>query len=281
MKADLHCHTKYSDGDLTPIELATFAKEKGVDIIAITDHDTIKVLDREVNASTIPILKGVELSTYHNNECIHLLGYFKNNEVSIEIKEFLQTFEGKRKNRISKIIEKLKIHYNLIIDYDSVEKFADGVIGRVHVYKALEEKYGITRKDAFDKYIGDNQLGYVPMEELTLKDAIDILHKNNAIAVLAHPINIKKTKIEDIITLGIDGIEVYYPTHSLEDEKYYLSLVEKYNLLITGGSDFHSEKRQDVKTDIGHSTIKDTNIDILLKKLNIEVGKENDREQVG
>lgn len=277
MKADLHCHTKYSDGDLTPIELSMRAKQKGVDIIAVTDHDTVKVLDSEIKDCHIPILKGVELSTYHNSECIHLLGYFKNNEVSIEIKKLFETYEEKRKNRIIKIIEKLNKHYNLIIDYDSVKKFADGVIGRVHVYKALEEKYGITRQDAFDKYIGDNQLAYVPMEELTLKEAIDVLHKNNAIAVLAHPINIKKTKVEDLIKLGIDGIEVYYPTHSLEDKNYYLSLVEKYNLLITGGSDFHSEKRQDIKTDIGHSTIKDTNIDILLKKLNIEVGIKNDR----
>ena len=277
MKADLHCHTKYSDGDLTPIELSMRAKQKGVDIIAVTDHDTVKVLDSEIKDCHIPILKGVELSTYHNSECIHLLGYFKNNEVSIEIKKLFETYEEKRKNRIIKIIEKLNKHYNLIIDYDSVKKFADGVIGRVHVYKALEEKYGITRQDAFDKYIGDNQLAYVSMEELTLKEAIDVLHKNNAIAVLAHPINIKKTKVEDLIKLGIDGIEVYYPTHSLEDKNYYLSLVEKYNLLITGGSDFHSEKRQDIKTDIGHSTIKDTNIDILLKKLNIEVGIKNDR----
>lgn len=277
MKADLHCHTKYSDGDLTPIELSMRAKQKGVDIIAVTDHDTVKVLDSEIKDCHIPILKGVELSTYHNSECIHLLGYFKNNEVSIEIKKLFETYEEKRKNRIIKIIEKLNKHYNLIIDYDSVKKFADGVIGRVHVYKALEEKYGITRQDAFDKYIGDNQLAYVPMKELTLKEAIDVLHKNNAIAVLAHPINIKKTKVEDLIKLGIDGIEVYYPTHSLEDKNYYLSLVEKYNLLITGGSDFHSEKRQDIKTDIGHSTIKDTNIDILLKKLNIEVGIKNDR----
>lgn len=277
MKADLHCHTKYSDGDLTPIELSMRAKLKGVDIIAVTDHDTVKVLDSEIKDCHIPILKGVELSTYHNSECIHLLGYFKNNEVSIEIKKLFETYEEKRKNRIIKIIEKLNKHYNLIIDYDSVKKFADGVIGRVHVYKALEEKYGITRQDAFDKYIGDNQLAYVPMEELTLKEAIDVLHKNNAIAVLAHPINIKKSKIEDLIKLGIDGIEVYYPTHSLEDENYYLSLAKKHNLLITGGSDFHSEKRQDIKTDIGHSTIKDTNIDILLKKLNIEVGIKNDR----
>lgn len=271
MKADMHNHTIYSDGTLNPIELSKYAKSKGLNLIAITDHDSICAFTEDLSIAEIPIIKGVELSTYYNGENIHLLGYFINNKTTIEIEELLKYFEEKRKERVYEIIKKLKIHYNIDIEYESIKKYADGAIGRVHIAKAVGEKYKMPYKEVFERYIGDNQLAYVPTENFDFKDAIDVLHRNNAIAVLAHPVYIKKNNIEELIQLGIDGIEAHYPANTTEDENYYLELANKYNLIITGGSDFHTLPQKEGDGDIGLSTIQSEELKVLLKKLNINI----------
>ena len=104
MKADMHNHTIYSDGSLTPLELAEYGSSKGLNLIAITDHDSVSAFKEDLTSSVIPIIKGVELSTYYNGENIHLLGYFVNNESPKAIEELLQYFEQKRKERVYEII---------------------------------------------------------------------------------------------------------------------------------------------------------------------------------
>lgn len=271
MKADLHNHSIYSDGILTPLELANYAKEKELDIIAITDHDSVQAFEESIKDSSITFIKGVELSTFHNGENIHLLGYFINNEVTPEIKKILIEYEEARKNRIYKIIDKLKEHYNLDLTYEEITKYGTGVIGRVHVAKALTEKYGITQDEAFNNYIGNNQKGYVKTKNLELKDAIDILHQNNAIAVLAHPIKIKENNIEELIALGLDGIEAHYYLHTPEDEIKYLDLAEKYNLLVTGGSDFHKFPEKETDRDMAKATLKGKELTKFLKRINVDI----------
>ena len=271
MKADMHNHTIYSDGSLTPLELAEYGSSKGLNLIAITDHDSVSAFKEDLTSSVIPIIKGVELSTYYNGENIHLLGYFVNNESPKAIEELLQYFEQKRKERVYEIIEKLKKYYDLELVYDDIKKYADGAIGRVHVAKAIEEKYKVPFKEVFDKYIGNDQLAYVPTENFDFKDAIDVLHNNNAIAVLAHPMYITKNNVEELIKLGVDGIEAHYSKHTEEEEQQYLKLAKKYNLLVTGGSDLHRYPEKEDDVDLGQATISGKELEELLEKLNFKI----------
>lgn len=271
MRADMHNHSIYSDGILAPLELAHYGVSKGLDIIAITDHDSLKAFENELENLPISIIKGVELSTYYNNENIHLLGYFIDNESRTEIEETIEYYELKRKERIHRVIEKLKIYYELELTYEEIEKYADGAIGRVHVAKALEEKYKVPFSEVFDKYIGNNQLAYVPTENLDFQDAIELLHKNNAIAILAHPTYIKKNSIAELILMGLDGLEVYHPNNSLEEQIYYSELAKKYNLLITGGSDFHKYPNSKTDIDMGIATVSGEELQKILMKLNFKI----------
>lgn len=270
MKADLHNHTIHSDGILTPTELLNYARKQRVNIIAVTDHDSIKAVE-EIKENKLPIIIGTELSTYSKGENIHLLGYFIHNEIPPKMIETLNYFTEKRKERVIEMIKRLKQHFNLELKYEDILKFADGAISRTHVAKALEEKYQIPYREIFDKYIGDDCLAYVKTENLDFKDAIDLLHQNNAIAVIAHPVHIKKNNIEDLIKLGVDGIEAYYPSNEIEDEKKFLKLAKKYKLLVTGGSDFHSYPESSEMKELGYSTISGKDLDLFLNKIEYEI----------
>ncbi len=271
MKADLHNHTKNSDGSLSVSNLALLKKQEGFDLIAITDHDSIKGAREITKNLKIPVLLGIELSTYYKQENIHLLGYFKGNQLpSQEFQTFLHTLEEDRKKRVHKIIALLKKHGIEISDQD-VEKYADGAIARPHVAKAILEKYAFTWEEIFEKYIGDDAPCYVPTKNLSLEEAIALLHKNNALAILAHPHYILKSKLEEFIPLGVDGIEVFYPTIDDKTRKKLLRFAKKHALLITGGSDFHDKdqtKRHEALYPYG---IEDMYLEPFLKKLEVMI----------
>lgn len=269
MKADLHVHSCYSDGNMTVEEILKYAESKKIDVVAITDHDNLDSNSDILNLKKeTKLLLGVELSTYHNNENIHILGYFYNNEIKTnEIIEYLKELKDKRDKRIHKMISKLETLCGIYIKYEDVVKFAEGALGRVHVARAIEEKYGCSIDEAFNRYIGNNAKAYVPTSNFLTKDAIDFLHRNNAIAVIAHPKHIKKNDVLDIVKLGVDGIEVYYPEHSYDDINCYLKIANSYNLLVTGGSDFHGIG---IREDLGKSNIQNENVDKFLSKLNIK-----------
>lgn len=272
MKADLHNHTTASDGTLNVLELVQYASKKGIDIVGITDHDSVDAFNYDIDKSPILIIKGVELSTYCNNENIHLLGYFKDNEIPEEIKIILKHFQEKRKDRIKKMLQKLKEYFNINIEYKELEKYQlEGTIGRPHVAQAIEEKYNIPFREVFDRFIGNDKPAYVPTENLGFKEAIELLHNNNAIAIIAHPYLIKKNNIKDLILLGVDGIEVRYSKHSKEEEKLFYKIAKKHNLLITGGSDFHRYKENLEDTDIGDGIIENKELKIFLESLNIKI----------
>jgi len=264
MKADLHVHSNHSDGTKTIQELIEIAKEKEIDILSITDHDTINgFLEYQTLNSDYPLIAGIELSTYRNKSPIHILGYFYDNNIeSKELIEYLEIMKEKRNIRIQKIITKLKEYFELEVDYEDVKKGSHGVIARPHIARVISEKYGYEYREVFDKFLNDDSPAYVEIERLDTKDAIDMLHRNNAIAVLAHPLYLKNNDINDIIKLGIDGIEVYYEE---QDEEYYHQLAIENNLLITGGSDYHGDLNT---SELGSKTLNDKELKLFLNKLN-------------
>lgn len=266
MRADLHVHTRYSDGIYSVHDIAKKAKIKGLDVIAITDHDIIGATKEIKEITDIEVLLGVELSTYHNNINVHMLGYFKNNIVPEGIINILKEYQNERLTRLNKIIINLKKYYNIeITAYDVLSKYSS-VITRANIAYIIADKYRITKDEVFDLYLGNNKKGYVPTKKITSIEAIKLLHDNNAIAVIAHPGYSKGLNINDLIPYGLDGIEVYHSLNSEDEKKRYLSIAKKNNLLITGGSDYHDDSHNEK---LGNYTIQGNNLkkflDILKK----------------
>lgn len=272
MKADLHSHTIYSDGIYSVYDLVVMAKEKKMDIIGITDHDNLDSYNAYLEVKDklpIKVLIGVELSTWYMGENVHILGYFYNNcNPGMELITFLDDMKNKRIIRAKKMISNLKKYFDIEVDYDSIASKYKEIIARPHIAREISEKYNMSINDVFNKYLSNKSPAFVATSNTTVKEAIDLLHRNNAIAVWAHPVHNKnKFNDLDIINMGIDGLEANYPDNTNEDTKYYKDLCNKYNLLCTGGSDFHDHISH---SEVGTSFIEDEDIDKLLSKLNIE-----------
>lgn len=244
-KCDLHIHTTFSDGSLTPHEVVKWASHKDIYAIAITDHDTIEGIEYAINSSKlydIIIIPGIELSCIFEDEEIHLLGYFFNLQ-NVDLLETLKILKQSRELRGEKIIKKLNnLGFSLTIQ--EVNDIAgNGVIGRPHIAKAMiNRNYVSSVQEAFDKYLNKHRPAYVDRYRLSLKDGINLIHRAGGSAVLAHPGLIKTDKIfYQILKMAIDGIEAIHSKHTLQDTLRYRQVANENKLIITGGSDFHGD----------------------------------------
>lgn len=243
-KFDLHIHTTYSDGELSIEEVVEKAKEKGLDGIAITDHDNITSWDKIDKISEklhYPIIKGVELSTYHKGRSVHILGYYLNNSKSYQnLNNLLIEICNQRKERLLKIIELLK-QFDINLTYDEVIKLADGTVARPHIAAAIMNKYpsrNYTKDYIFSNFIGDDCPAFVPVNNLETEEAIKILKENNCLVVLAHPLYINNLNYKEVVDLGVDGVESFY-NYSDTIKADVLDFTLANNLIATGGSDYH------------------------------------------
>jgi len=246
MKVDLHVHTTFSDGLLTPQQVVKKAFKLNLQVIAITDHDTVDgVLPALIEAKNYKrpeVIPGIELSTHWNDQEVHILGYYIDFE-DINLKKQLLDLQQNRIKRLEIILAKLN-DVDVQINYEDVFKYSRGTsVGRPHVALALIEKgYVSSIKEAFEKYLGKGRPAYVPRKKLTPFDAIKIIKKSNGIPVLAHPGLLENDSIiSELISDGIMGIEVIHKDHSQGDTAYYTKLALENNLLLTGGSDSHGE----------------------------------------
>jgi hypothetical protein len=248
MIADLHVHTTHSDGTFTPEEIVDLAHNKGLNAIAITDHDTISGIEpaiiRSQGYKNLYVIPGIEFSCTYLNEEVHILGYFIDYKLS-DIINVTKVLKEERYSRGIKIISKLN-NIGINISVDEVKKNIKGsLIGRPHIGRTLiEKKYVKSMEEAFNKYLGKNKPAYVERFKLETSEAINLIHKANGLAVLAHPGLIKeKNIINDLIAQDIDGIEVIHSKHSHKDVLDNIDLADAYGLFKTGGSDFHGDKR--------------------------------------
>lgn len=245
MKGDLHFHSLYSDGEFSPAELAKRVKDKKIDIACLTDHDCILgsfEFIEECNKLGIKSYPAVELSTYRNDEPIHVLAYFKSLDlISDEFKEYLIGMKTQRFERMKQLVDNVNKIYNLDIDFNEVLKLQPNMLERPHLAKVISEKYNISNKEVFEKYIGNDNVAFIPSTRLDTKVGVDMIHKAGGIAILAHPYQYKKNVPLELMELGLDGIEVYYFPASPKGYKIYKKYCEKHGLIITGGSDFHRE----------------------------------------
>lgn len=250
LKFDLHVHSNYSDGILSPKEIVDLAFIKNLNGIAITDHDTVSGLEEAIyygkSYKNFHVIPGIEFGTIHNDEEVHILGYFidyKNSKLINIIDELLNS----RLNRTIKMINKLN-ELEVNITLEDIKKHTNNKnIGRPHIARAMIDKnYVKSIDEAFDKYLDRGRPAYVERFYLSIEETIKLIEDTNGISVLAHPGLLKDKKIIDYcISKGIRGIECIHSSHSYEEVEMFKGIAFENKLIITGGSDFHGDGKRD------------------------------------
>lgn len=260
-------HSTASDGGYTPTELIKKCADVGLDIVALTDHDTMDGVDEAIKAGKefgVEVIPGIEFSTKQGKVGVHMLGYGldRKNE---KLQQMLRLQREMRRKRMVEMLTKFE-KVNILLQPADVLKFVDGgSIGRPHVAKALVEKgYVKDVAEAFDLYLAEGKPCYVKKEkEMTPAEAIQWIHNSGGVAILAHPTYYKLDHlIEEWVTqYNLDGVEVYHRDHDEKTVHHYEKLVteieKKYNLTLlrTGGSDFHHEDYGRVRQPLGETRI--------------------------
>jgi 3',5'-nucleoside bisphosphate phosphatase len=252
---DLHMHSNFSDGILSPAALAETSAKAGLIAFSLTDHDTLDGLKEALAATkrlTIEFVPGIEMSCLLGDREVHILGYYP--QQSDQLLEVLKRMQDERRRRIEKVITALRnLGFKLDLD-DLKDEAKDAAPGRLHLARLLlKRKYVHTVDEAFKLYLGKGKPAYVSRKLLTAAEVLQLLKDCGAITVLAHPGREGKGDVDSLLTIGLDGVEVFHPDHSPSLVKYYKGIAEKYNLLITGGSDFHGDFRSHILYSTKHA----------------------------
>ncbi|MGA2467096.1 MAG: PHP domain-containing protein [Thermodesulfobacteriota bacterium] len=263
---DLHIHTTASDGVMSPSEIVRYAKAKGLQAIAITDHDTIEGLEEgllEGERIDFEVIPGIEISAEHSPGSMHLLGFFLDIHHPT-LNERLGYLQKARAERNSKIVERLN-RLGIELTYEDVLKASGGgQVGRPHFAQVLLEKnYVGSFQEAFERFLKKGAPAYVDKFRFTAKEAIHFINEARGVAVLAHPNTLNMNGYSELETLilrlieeGLKGIEVYYPEHSPLEVARYKTLAERYGLLMTGGTDYHGIEKNGLDIGVGRGSMR-------------------------
>ncbi|MGD1118134.1 MAG: PHP domain-containing protein [Dehalococcoidales bacterium] len=244
-EVDLHIHSTASDGKLTPEEIIAKAVELEINIISLTDHDSIGGVVRALEAAKkhhgLTFIPGVEISTDLSDGEAHILGYFIDYH-DPELEKALVQFRDSRLNRGRGMVARLA-SLGINIEWERVQAIAgDGAIGRPHIARAMLEKgYIATFEEAFEKYIGHGGPAYVEREKMTPEEAVALVVRARGLPVLAHPFTVKdpEAMVQQLKPAGLVGIEAYYKDNTPENTVETLKLAQRYGLIATGGTDYH------------------------------------------
>ena len=260
-KQDLHIHSWFSDGTMSPAQIIEkYAKEEYA-VISITDHercDAIMEAELLAKEKNMRVITGIELATVMDGLELHILGYYFDRE-NKELKKELRRLAKAREARNEIILEKLQAMGVEIDEDDLIKVPGQTYVGKPHFARALVEKgYVPTIADAFKpgQYLGTDEIQALDTERMATQDAIDLIKAAGGMAVLAHPCKIKgigerksdefKKNFEELIKklkkMGLKGLECIYPDHDVEDQWYFVGVAGKYHLHVTEGTDFHGYK---------------------------------------
>ena len=250
-RADLHTHTTASDGLLTPAGVVQRAYGAGLAAVAITDHDTMAGIEEALQEGQrigITVVPGVEISTSWDGQDIHMLGYYPDWRQDRWQERLSGLREGRtlRNERIVARLQQLGLSVTMAEVHQTAGKTgSDETVGRPHIAAVLMEKGFVgSMAEAFDRYLASGAAAYVAVPKVTPLEAMEWIREAGGISVLAHPgLYGDDRLIEPLIQAGLCGIETSHPDHSLEQEAGYRLLAERHGLIMTGGSDFHGERR--------------------------------------
>lgn len=262
---DLHVHSASSDGTLSPRELVLYAKQKNLAAFALTDHDVVDGIEEAVDEGLkqgIEVVPGIELAARYKDREIHILGFF----IDYKDPHFLENLawiQNERKRRNKKMLEKLNsIGFDITIE-ELKKSAGKDLISRSHFGKVIQEKgYANSVTEAFKLYLSPGKDAYVQREVYTPKECINFIHEAKGLAVLAHPTlyDLTQKELKDLINMlkdeGLDGLEAIYSLFTKEEEYKMRSLANRYNLFITGGSDFHGKNKRQIDMGVGRGNLK-------------------------
>lgn len=272
---DMHMHTNYSDGELSPDELIKLAIESNIGTMAITDHDTLKGI-KSVDKSKYPeikIIDGIELSAKVAKGQLHILGFGMDLE-DVSLNRKMSELQTNSINSVITVYAQIKKDYGIRFSYDDLVALftANHNLGRPDLAK-LCIKYGFasTVQEAFDKYLNPAyEKNRGSSKGLQYFECIDLIKNSGGIPVLAHPKSLKLDEKEfliflrELIECGLKGIEVYHSTHSKEEMDFYLKVANEYGLLVSGGSDYHGKLvKPDIDVGIGKGNLKIKELSLL------------------
>lgn len=289
---DLHVHSTRSDGTYTPTQLVDYAIEKGVSAFALTDHDTVDGLEEAISyvaqlqrqaaenlsqaavpavhsdtaavstVSSVPeVIPGIELSTEYQGKDVHIVGLYIDYR-DVHFQEYLRHFVASREERNHRMCALLQ-EAGMEISYEALQRtFPNSVITRAHYAKyMLMQGYVKSIAEAFDRYVGDHCPYFVPREKVTPAQAVSLIREAGGIPVLAHPIlyHMSDARLDaltgELKEAGLMGIEAIYSTYHACDERQIRRLASKYNLLISGGSDFHGDNKPGLDLGTGYGRL--------------------------
>jgi predicted metal-dependent phosphoesterase TrpH len=263
-RIDLHTHTTFSDGSYSPTELVELAIQQGLDILAITDHDTTDALPEALEATkdlSLELIPGIELSAQFQNREMHILGYFVNQADP----QFQARLEGLRATRITRIDHILdRLHsFGIDISLEEVQQASGiGTIGRPHIAQVLLTKgHAKNMKDAFEQWLGSRGKAYVQRMVPEAHEIIGWITDAGGIPILAHPYwegynkDQSTTACQTLVEQGLQGLEVFYGTFSARHISFNLGLAKRFDLLMTGGSDFHGTLKPDINLGKGRGSL--------------------------
>lgn len=251
---DLHTHTTASDGVMSPRALIDYAVECGIEVLAICDHDTVGGLVEGAAYSAgknIEFVPGIEFSIAYEPGTFHLVALFIDYE-NEALKRKLNILSERRSSRTERILEDLLAH-GIDISMDEVLKESGGgVLGQPHIARVLVKRgYAPDFPSVFKNFLEEGLPGYVPKEKMSFEEAVDLIKKAGGIAVLAHPASLEiddekelRKFLSSLVAGGLEGIEAYCEIHSPEQTRFYLDIAKEFNLLVSGGSDFHGDKKE-------------------------------------
>jgi predicted metal-dependent phosphoesterase TrpH len=241
--ADLHLHSDFSDGLVSPAELLVRAGYAGLSFVALTDHDTVDGIE-PMSAPALPgspsVIPGVELSCTDGDREIHLLGlWIDPNHAGF--REELRAIRAKRVLRAETIIDRLRAFQIVLRIEDVMALTRNGLVGRPHVAEAVVRGgYASDLESVYRHYIGDGKPAAVPKRFLTPLEGLDLIRQAGGIASVAHPgASPVEALLPELARAGLVGLEVWHPKHTLRDTERYLAIAERLRLLPTGGSDYH------------------------------------------
>jgi predicted metal-dependent phosphoesterase TrpH len=263
---DLHTHSTRSDGTFTPSELVRYAAKKRLAAIAITDHDAVSGIDEAASAADetqVELVSGVELATAFNGTEIHIVGLFIDCHDGPFLKK-LDDMSKRRAERNAAIFARLN---GMGLYIEEADVFNDGVTGgrsatRANFARALVKRgYCETIKEGFERYLNRGRPAYVPREFRPPRDAIAAVRDAGGLSFLAHPILYGMPR-DDVDSMaknlkndGLDGIEAIYSLNAPSDEAFFMKMAEKYNMLVTGGSDFHGANKATIDLGVGRGDL--------------------------
>jgi Cof subfamily protein (haloacid dehalogenase superfamily) len=261
---DLHVHSTCSDGTYTPTELVHYALQKGLAAFALTDHDTTEGLIEAIEAARnypIEVIPGIEFSTEYEGKDIHIVGLYIDYEHE-EFQKYIKDFQDSRELRNQKMCLKLQEH-GIAITYEELSReYPNAILTRAHFAKFLLKKgYVQSMREAFDRYIGDHAPCFLPREKITPSQAVSFILRFGGIPILAHPIlyHMSTERLDKLVqTLkksGLVAIEAVYSTYTAGEERQIRKLAKKYNLLISGGSDFHGSTKPGLDLAVGYGKL--------------------------